>query len=132
MRKGNVAGRWHLPSGVGFDESGARGKTRTRRSVSCPVKTHHRILQAVAFGLCAASLHAANDWNRFRGPNGTGLAPDTGLPVAVDAATTLWKVPVDKGWSSPVLWGDILVITAETGENKRAVVAHAIQDGREL
>jgi outer membrane protein assembly factor BamB len=86
-------------------------------------------------GLClsaAFSSDAAHPWNRFRGPNGTGLAPDTGLPVAVDETTTLWKVPVGKGWSSPVLGDGFLVITAETGENKRAVIAHSTQDGREL
>lgn len=87
---------------------------------------------AALLGLSATMLSAANDWNRFRGPNGTGVVESGPLPNVVDEATTHWRVPVAKGWSSPVLWGDMIVITAETGDNKRAVIAHSAKDGREL
>lgn len=82
--------------------------------------------------LATLPLEADNIWNRFRGPNGTGLAESGPLPNQVDETNTLWKVAVEKGWSSPAIWGDLLVITSETGENKRAVIAHSTQDGREL
>jgi outer membrane protein assembly factor BamB len=87
---------------------------------------------AALLGLSVLDLPAATDWNRFRGPNGTGLSDSTPLPTVVDDSTTLWRVPVEKGWSSPVLWGDLLVLTAETAETKRAVIAFAATDGREL
>ncbi len=87
---------------------------------------------AALLGLSVLDLPAATDWNRFRGPNGTGLSDSTPLPTVVDDSTTLWRVPVEKGWSSPVLWGDLLVLTAETADTKRAVIAFAATDGREL
>ena len=82
--------------------------------------------------LFSVSAFAATDWSRFRGPNGSGLAATTGLPAIVDDSTTLWKVPVGKGWSSPVLWGEMVVVTAETAANKRAVIAFSGKDGKEL
>lgn len=75
---------------------------------------------------------AKTDWSRFRGPNGSGLAQTTGLPDAVSDATTVWKAELGKGWSSPVLWGDMVVVTAETGPGKRAVIALAAASGKEL
>ncbi|MBX7208368.1 MAG: PQQ-like beta-propeller repeat protein [Verrucomicrobiaceae bacterium] len=75
-------------------------------------------------------LSATTEWGRFRGPNGTGLAQTTGLPVAVDATTTLWQVELGKGWSSPVLWKDIVVVTAETEPGKRAILALNAKDGK--
>jgi outer membrane protein assembly factor BamB len=89
-------------------------------------------LTLALFTLLSVSAVAAPDWSRFRGPNGTGLALTTGLPAVVDESTTLWKVPVGKGWSSPVLWGDMVVITAETAATKRAVLAYSAKDGHEL
>jgi hypothetical protein len=82
--------------------------------------------------LFSASAFAANDWSRFRGPNGTGTVETTGLPSIVDDSTTLWKAPLGKGWSSPVLWGDMVIVTAETAANKRAVLALSAKDGKEL
>lgn len=89
-------------------------------------------LSLVLVTLFAVSAYSATDWARFRGPNGTGVASTTGLPSVVDDSTTLWKVPLGKGWSSPVLWGDMVVVTAETAANKRAVIALSAKDGREL
>jgi outer membrane protein assembly factor BamB len=82
--------------------------------------------------LLSVSAFAANDWSRFRGPNGSGVVETTGLPSIVDDSTTLWKAPLGKGWSSPVLWGDMVVVTAETAANKRAVIALSAKDGKEL
>jgi hypothetical protein len=42
--------------------------------------------------LLAASAVPADDRPRFRGPNGSGAAPDTGLPVEISAATAAWTV----------------------------------------
>jgi outer membrane protein assembly factor BamB len=84
--------------------------------------------------LALFSIHAVakTDWSRFRGPNGTGLADTTGLPSVVDDSTTLWKAPLGKGWSSPVLFGDKIFVTAETAESKRAVIALSAADGKEV
>lgn len=79
-----------------------------------------------------SSISAATDWSRFRGPNGSGVAETTGLPAVVDDSTTLWKAPLGKGWSSPVLWQDKVIVTAETAAAKRAVIALSAADGKEL
>jgi outer membrane protein assembly factor BamB len=82
--------------------------------------------------LLSISAAAKTDWSRFRGPNGTGLADTTGLPSVVDDSTTLWKAPLGKGWSSPVLFGDKVFVTTETAATKRAVIALSAADGKEV
>lgn len=89
-------------------------------------------LSVFLLSLTSSACLAASDWSRFRGPNGTGLADATGLPSVVDESTTVWKVEAGKGWSSPVLWQDKVIITAETAANKRAVIAFSAKDGKEL
>ena len=91
------------------------------------------IRSSLLIALAAATpVLAKTDWGRFRGPNGSGVAETTGLPSAIDESSTVWKIEMGKGWSSPVLWGDMVVVTAETGPNKRAVIAVSAKDGKEL
>ena len=53
------------------------------------------------------------EWSRFRGPNGTGLASDSGYPVEFSKAKNLvWRTPVRKGKSSPVLTESQVFLTA--------------------
>lgn len=83
--------------------------------------------------LLVASLTQASDWTRFRGPNGSGVAPEaTNLPAALDDSNTLWKIELGKGWSSPVLWKDMVIVTAETSPGKHGVLALSAKDGKEL
>ncbi len=79
----------------------------------------------------ATAASAATDWSRFRGPNGSGVVQTTGLPERVSPETTVWKVELGKGWSSPVLWQDKVLVTAETGPGKRAVIMLNAKDGSE-
>jgi len=60
------------------------------------------------------------------------VAETTGLPSAFDDASTVWKVELGKGWSSPVLWKDLVVVTAETAPGKHGVIALSAKDGKEL
>ncbi len=41
------------------------------------------IRNAACFLACTAFL-SASDWPRFRGPNGTGVSTDRGLPEEID------------------------------------------------
>jgi outer membrane protein assembly factor BamB len=82
--------------------------------------------------LPALTLSAATDWNRFRGPNGSGVSPATGLPDTVTEENTVWKAELGKGWSSPVLWQDRVYVTAETGETAHAVIALDARNGKEI
>jgi outer membrane protein assembly factor BamB len=64
-------------------------------------------LLALAFLGVAFVPAGASDWPRFRGPNGTGVAADTGVPVRwTEQDGVLWKVPIPGvGHSSPVIGG---------------------------
>lgn len=59
------------------------------------------------------AIAAAADWPMFRGPNATGVSPETGLPVEFGPSrNVLWRVPLGIGHSSPVIAGDRIYITA--------------------
>ena len=54
--------------------------------------------------LIASSLAGAEEWDRFRGPNGSGVSSSTGFPTEFGKSKTLlWRTPVRPGKSSPVL-----------------------------
>lgn len=62
----------------------------------------------------------AGNWPRFRGPNGTGVAQDKGLPVTWhDQDGLLWKVALPgQGNSSPVVWGRRLFVQTASADGK--------------
>jgi outer membrane protein assembly factor BamB len=66
------------------------------------------------FFSCAAAITAhAQEWTRFRGPNGSGISPAKTIPTFLAQSNLNWKVEVPgSGHSSPVLWGTRLFITA--------------------
>jgi outer membrane protein assembly factor BamB len=62
--------------------------------------------------LAALAVHA-EDWSRFRGPNGSGISQDTGFPVEFGPGKNLvWRSTVRLGKSSPVLTEKHLFLTA--------------------
>lgn len=63
--------------------------------------------------LLLPALSPAEDWTRFRGPNGSGIAADEGYPAHPGAPGTLaWKSPVRPGKSSPILTARHVFLTA--------------------
>ena len=70
----------------------------------------------VAAGLVCAPIGAEN-WSRFRGPNGTGVSEATAMPVEFGPDRNLvWSVAVPFGRSSPVVAGDRIFLTATEGD----------------
>lgn len=65
-------------------------------------------------GIAAAHVLAADNWPQFRGPNGDGTSDAKGLPTKwSEKENVKWKTPLhDRGWSSPVIWGDQIWVTA--------------------
>ena len=63
----------------------------------------------------------AESWGRFRGPNGTGVAENTGaLPVTwSNKENLLWKTPVARGSSCPILVEDLIVFTGYSGYGEK-------------
>ena len=61
----------------------------------------------------------AEEWTQFRGPNGTGVSPTTGLPQEFGPnKNVVWKTELPPGHSSPVLTRDRIFITAHTKEKQ--------------
>ena len=76
-----------------------------------------RSVLLATLALLFSSAAFADDWSRFRGPNGAGLAPDEGYPAELSAETRLWRREVRPGKSSPVLTADRIFLTgAEDGK----------------
>jgi outer membrane protein assembly factor BamB len=68
------------------------------------------IALTIALSMSAA---ASEEWSRFRGPNGSGLAETRGLPAEFGPALNVaWKTDVAEGFSSPVISGDRIFLTA--------------------
>jgi outer membrane protein assembly factor BamB len=78
----------------------------------------------------------ADAWTRFRGPNGTGVSPSTGLPVEFGPATSVvWKTPLPAGHSSPVLSATRIFVTAHTPDKEKyalSVIGLDRQSGKVL
>ncbi len=67
--------------------------------------------------LLAPAVASAQDWTRFRGPNGTGVSNATNLPAEFGPQkNVLWKAAVPFGRSSPIISGDRVYLTATDGE----------------
>ncbi len=76
----------------------------------------------------------AQEWTRFRGPNGTGHAAAIQLPDTITAADFAWKTDLPGiGHSEPVLWGNKVFLTsAEADTGVRHVLCVDAADGRLL
>lgn len=60
---------------------------------------------------------SADDWSRFRGPNGSGQSDSTTLPTTwSDAQNLVWKVALPgAGSSSPIVSGNRIFVTCYSG-----------------
>ena len=68
------------------------------------------LIMAFALGGAAAS---AQEWTRFRGPNGQGQSEANGIPVSWTEKDYNWKVELPGvGHSSPVIWGNKVFVTS--------------------
>lgn len=88
-------------------------------------------LTLLSFLICTKPV-AADNWPRFRGPNGTGLAADKGIPVRWHSDHYLWKVPVPgQGNASPIVWGDhVFLHAASTDGSQRLLLCYRASTGQ--
>jgi outer membrane protein assembly factor BamB len=77
---------------------------------------------------------SAQEWTRFRGPNGTGVSAATTIPVQFTESDYNWRVELPgTGHSSPVLWGKKIFLTsAEEEKGKRYLLCLNAVDGKVL
>ncbi len=94
-----------------------------------------RLIAIALLGLLARSAHAAEGplaWSQFRGPSGSGVADDQKPPIELGPQKNVkWKVPVPSGFSSPIVAGENLIITA-FDDGKLYTIAYRRTDGKEV
>lgn len=79
---------------------------------------------------CVGSI--AEEWTRFRGPNGSGISTATGLPITWSEDDYNWQVDLPvQGSSSPVLWGEQIFLTGDdAGNGSRSILCINAESGR--
>ncbi|MSR57603.1 MAG: hypothetical protein EXS05_08015 [Planctomycetaceae bacterium] len=90
---------------------------------------------AILSGLGVAGSVSADDWRRFRGPNGSGVSSDKNVPIEISAdKNLLWKVAIPgAGNSSPIVAdGKIFLQSASEDGSERRIVCLDLNDGRTI
>ena len=84
--------------------------------------------------LGAGVFSHAQEWTRFRGPNGTGISEAQTIPATIKASDINWRIELPgSGHSSPVVWGDrIFLTTAGAEPGSFTVLCVGANDGRIL
>lgn len=79
------------------------------------------------------TTHAHEQWGRFRGPSGAGLAPSGAkLPAVLDLAQNLaWSTPLPAGHSSPCVVETRVFVTGASGKELSTLCLDR-KDGRVL
>jgi len=92
-----------------------------------------RIALASIAGISLVCAHATGqEWPRFRGPNGAGIAEKAKPPIEFGPKKNLkFKVDVPEGASSPVIAGERLFLTA-IDDGKLISLAYSTVTGKEL
>ena len=77
---------------------------------------------------------AAQEWTRFRGPNGSGVLTDCEIPGQWTEADYNWKVTLPGvGHASPVIWGErVFLLSADPQTATRHVLCLRAADGATL
>jgi outer membrane protein assembly factor BamB len=74
-----------------------------------------RFLPAVCLPLVLSTVWA-EDWTRFRGPNGSGVSSETGIPAEFGPEkNVVWKTQLPDGLSSPVFSRESIFVTGFDG-----------------
>ena len=73
-------------------------------------------VRCLVLSACLVPAAAAADWPQFRGPAASGVADPQTPPVKIGPDQSVkWKVACPPGFSSPIVVGDLLVLTAFEG-----------------
>ena len=92
------------------------------------------LLSLVLFLVLPYVEATAQEWTRFRGPNGSGISPATNIPLKWTAEDYNWQVDLPvQGSSSPVLWGKRLFLLGEDADGEqRSVLCIDADNGKTL
>ena len=83
-------------------------------------------------GVAAPGVEVVN-WPQFRGPGSLGVADNPNLPERWSTHENVaWKVDVaGRGWSSPVVWGERVVVTTVVSDGERELPKKGLYFGGE-
>jgi outer membrane protein assembly factor BamB len=83
-------------------------------------------LLAASTYLVAQDRDGAAAWPQWRGPSSAGLSSEAGLPTTWSATENLaWKASLaGAGASSPIVWGDRVIVTSQLGRTPVAPGSH--------
>lgn len=76
----------------------------------------------------------AQEWTRFRGPNGSGISEAQTIPAQWTARDYRWTIDLPgSGISSPVVWQDkVFVTSADDSKLERYLLCYRTSDGKRL
>src|SRR5690606_4824146 len=116
----NLAG---LPQRGNPQYGGVITAPRNRRSRPMLQMTKSLALSLLAAIGCASlstEASAGVDWPQFRGEGARGVADHATIPTTWSETENIrWKMPLPgKGWSSPVVSGDYVFLTAVVNEGE--------------
>ena len=103
------------------------------------MNTHPVLARALRFaavfllGTFVADVRSEN-WPGFRGPTRQGHSTERNLPLHWNATSNIaWKAEVPgQGWSSPIVWGERIFVTATTENGSRCHVLCFQRDSGKL
>jgi outer membrane protein assembly factor BamB len=88
-----------------------------------------RLLPLICLLLFSSAVFG-EDWTRFRGPNGSGISSDTGIPAEFGPEkNVVWKAALPDGLSSPVFSPTSIFVTGFDGD-KLLTIAIDRETGR--
>jgi hypothetical protein len=93
------------------------GVAPTKQHPACRAVRVTMLLFLLGLGLLTPPSIQAQDWPRFRGPDGSGVSTAKNLPIQwSDSEGILWKISLPgPGASSPVTFQDRIYLTAYSG-----------------
>ena len=112
-----------------------RNRWSVARFPSLRIHLQQCVVLAVLAALVAdAKADEAEQWSRFRGPNGCGVTNDNGIPSKWSENDYAWVAELPGvGNSSPVAWNDRVFVTAADEKNEtRSLVCIDLQTGKKL
>jgi outer membrane protein assembly factor BamB len=86
------------------------------------------LLAVYLFAFLSPSNTLAQNWDQFRGPNGTGVSATTSLPSEFGPnKNVVWRTELPPGHSSPVLTRDRIFVTAHSKDQNHKLFVIALE-----
>jgi len=105
------------------EANGSRTVTRNR-TIADAVMRLTLLLALLALQLTVGAAGDAQEWTRFRGPNGTGISEAETIPTTFTEADIDWKVKLPGiGASQPVIWGERIFVTSAPEDGSRRILS---------